>query len=121
MASRQVILYINDLPIALDEFVEGFIDHVVAGILAALRGTGELESLALSIEGEKVAINLNNAAVPLSFFASEIIRNTIVGMVSPLKGVSEINKLDLSIRGGKGRLQSSGAGVIFIGKPATIR
>jgi len=98
MASRQVSLYVNDVPIALDHFVQGFIDHVVVGILAALRGTGELESLALSIEGEKVAINLNNAAVPLSPFANEIIRNTIAGMVSSLKGVSEINKMNLSIR-----------------------
>lgn len=98
MASRQLSLHVNDVPIALDQFVQGFIDHVVAGILAALKGTGELESLALSIEGEKVAINLNNTVVPLSPFASEIIRNTIAGMVSPLKGVNEINKVNLSIR-----------------------
>lgn len=99
MASRQVSLSVNDVPIELDYFVHGFIDHTVGGILAALQGTGEIESLDVSIEGDKVTINLNNALVPINPFVNKIIRNTIVGMVSSLKGVSEINKMNIRIRG----------------------
>ena len=98
MASRQVSLSVNDAPIEIDYFVQGFIDHTVGGILAALEGTGEIESLALSIEGDKVTINLNDAMVPINPFVNKIIRNTIVGMVSSLKGVSEVNRMNISIR-----------------------
>ena len=98
MASRQVSLSVNDTPIELDYFVQGFIDHITAGILEALEGTGEIESLDLSIDGDDVTINLNNALVSVNPFASKIIRNTIAGLVSSLKGVNQINKVNLSIR-----------------------
>ena len=98
MASRQVSLSVNDVPIELDYFVQRFIDHTVGGILAALEDTGEIGSLALSIDGDKVTINLNNAPVPTNLFVNKIIRNTIAGMVSPLKGVNEINRVNISIR-----------------------
>ncbi len=97
MTSRQVSLSVNDAPIETDYFVQGFIDHTLGGILAALEGTGEIEILDVSIEGDEVKINLNNALVPTNPFASKIIRNTIVGMVSSLKGVNEINKVKISI------------------------
>ena len=96
--TRQVSISVNDAPITLDYFVEGFIDHTTGGMIAALEGTGEIETLALSIEGDKVTINLNNAEVRISFFVGKIIRNTITGMVSSLKGVSEIHKVAISIR-----------------------
>ena len=96
--TKQVSLSVNDAPILLDYFVEGFIDHTVGGMLAALEGTGEIGSLNLAIdEGGQVTINLNNAQVPINPFVSKIIGNTIAGMVSPLKGVSEIKTLKLTI------------------------
>jgi len=98
MASRQLSLSVNDIPIELDYFVQGFIDHTISGILAGLKGTGEIESLDVSIEGDKVIINLNNAVVPINPFVNKIIRSTIVGMVSSLKGVSEINRVNISTR-----------------------
>jgi len=67
-------------------------------MLAALQGTGEIESLDDFIEGDKVTINLNNAVVSINPFVNKIIQNTIVGMVSSLKGVSKINKMTISIR-----------------------
>jgi len=67
-------------------------------MLAALQGTGEIESLDDFIEGDKVTINLNNAVVPINPFVNKIIQNTIVGMVSSLKGVSKINMMTISIR-----------------------
>ena len=97
--TRQVSLSVNEVPIKLDYFAQGFIYHVVDGMLAALQGTGQMGSLDLSIdEGRQVTINLNNAQVPINPFVNKIINNTIMGMVSPLKGVSEINRLDITIR-----------------------
>ena len=99
MASRQVSLSVNDVPIQLDGFAQGFIDHVVGGILTSLKGAREIQKTDLSIKGEAVEINLNNALVPINPFVSKIIRNTIIGMVSSLKGVSQIDRREISITG----------------------
>lgn len=96
--TKQVSLSVNDVPIEADYFVEGFIDHVMGGILEALERTGEIKSLDVSVEGDKVAINLNKALVPLNPFVNKIIRNTITGLVSSLKGVGEIQRMNIRIR-----------------------
>lgn len=97
--TMQMTLSVNDEPVELDYFVQGFIDHTVSGMLASLSGTGKIGSLDLSIdEGGQVAIKLNNALVPINPFVNKIIKNTTVGMVSSLKGVSGINRLKISIR-----------------------
>jgi hypothetical protein len=96
--TRQVSLLVNDQPIELDYFVQNFIDHTIGGILAGLEGVGEIRSVAISIEGDKVTINLNNAVLPINPFVSKIIRNTTVGMVSSLKGVGEINRVNITIK-----------------------
>lgn len=97
--TKQVTLSVNDAPIELDYFVQGFIDHTIDGILAALSGTGKIGSLDLSIDdGGQVTIKLNNALVPANPFVSKIIKNTIVGMVSSLKGVSAIKRLKITSR-----------------------
>ena len=98
MGTREINLSVNDVAIALDYFVQRFIDHVVSGMLAGLKGTGEMKSVDISIEGDEVTINLNNDVLPVNSFASKIIRNTVVGMVSSLKGVDEINRINISIR-----------------------
>ena len=97
MASRQVSLSVNDVPIELDYFVQGFIDHTISGMISALEGVGEVKTLDISIEADKVTINLNNTSVSINPFVTKIIRNTIIGMVSSLKGVSEVNKISISI------------------------
>jgi hypothetical protein len=96
--TREVSLFVNDAPIDLDYFVQGFIDHSLGGMLAALEGTGEIETLDVTIEGDKVTINLNNALVPTNLFVNKIIKSTIVGMLSPLRGVDEINRVKIDIR-----------------------
>ena len=95
--TRQVSLSVNDVPIALDYFAQGFIDHTTGGMLSALEGIGEIKNMDISIEGDKVTINLNNAVVPVNLFDSKIIRNTIAGMVSSLKGVAAINRMNIRI------------------------
>lgn len=97
--TSQVSLSVNSVPIDLDYFVENYVDHVVGGIIASLKDTGEINTLELTIDNEgQVTINLNGADVPLSYFPVEIIKSTIEGMVSTLKGVDRvISKLEISI------------------------
>jgi len=99
--SREIRLSVNNMPIELDYFVAGYIDHVVGGILASLKDTGDIKNLELTIDNEGlVEINLNGAEVPLSYFPTELIKSTIVGVVIPLKGVSgSIESLELKITG----------------------
>ncbi len=98
MASEEVCLSVNDVPIKLEGFVREFIEQVTAGIVATLKGTGEIQSLKLSICGKDTQINLNGSLVPVVPFAGEFIRNTVIGMVSPLKGVVQpIDRLEISI------------------------
>lgn len=97
--TRKISLSVNDTPIALDYFVAGYVDHVLSGIIASLKNTGEIKNLELNIDKEgQVTINLNGAEVPLGYFSTEIIKSTIAGMVAPLKGVEGgINRLELKI------------------------
>jgi hypothetical protein len=97
--TRKISLSVNNKPIKLDYFVEGYVDHVVGGIIASLKDTGEIKSLELTIDNQgQVKIDLNGADVPLGYFPVEIIRNTITGMASTLKGVDkDIDRLELKI------------------------
>jgi hypothetical protein len=97
MASKQVNLYVNDMPIEIDFFVQGFVDRVVSGILSALKGTCRIKNLDLSVEGDKVNINLNGSVVPTNTFVNKITRSTIAGMVSALKGVSDTRRIHIII------------------------
>ena len=67
-------LIINDTPISTDYFVEGFIDHVVSGIIESLEDTGKIKELDLSINDGNVIINLNGTIVSTNPFASKIIQ-----------------------------------------------
>ena len=96
--TREVKLLVNDQPVEIDYFVQGFIDHTTGGVLAGLEGVGRIESATVSIEGDEVTINLNNALLQINPFVSKIIKNTIVGMVSSLKRVSNVDKVKISIK-----------------------
>ena len=98
MASSEVRLTVNGAPIELDRFVRGYIDHVVEGILASLKGTREIVGVDLTIEGDQVSIVLNGADIPLNPFATRIIRATMAGMVSSLKGVGTFERMQVSIK-----------------------
>ena len=93
MASRQINLSVNEKSIEMDDFVQEFMDHVVSGMIVALKRTGEIKTLHLSIDGDQVVINLNNSPVSMKPFVASILKNTIFGMVSSLKGVSQIKRL----------------------------
>ncbi len=97
--THKVSLSVNNLPINLDHFVCSYIEHIVSGVVASLKDTGEMESLELAIDNEgQVQIKLNNTDIPLKYFPVEIIRSTILGMVSPLKGVDEaVDTLEITV------------------------
>jgi hypothetical protein len=98
MALEQVSLSVNDVPIHLDGFVRKFIIEVMTGIVATLKGTGEIQNLKFSISGEAIKINLNGAIISVIPFVGEFIRNTVIGMVSPLNGVDrKMNRLEINI------------------------
>lgn len=98
MASRQVNLEVNNVPVPIDYFVQGFIDHVMRGILEALEGTGPIRDLKFSIDRDIVTIDLNGSVVPTNTFVNKIVRNTVAGMVTSLKGVGKVKKIDISIK-----------------------
>ena len=95
--TRQVSLLVNDAPIALDYFVQSFIDHTVSGMVETLEGTGEIKELSLSIDGDRVTLVLNGAPVPTNPFVSRIITGACRGMVSVLKGVGEVTSLQINM------------------------
>lgn len=89
--TRSVSLSVNNVPINLDYFVEGYIDHVIGGIITSLRDTGGINTLELTIDNDgQVKVNLNGTDVPLTYFPVEIIKGTLEGMVATLKGVDRV-------------------------------
>ena len=96
---RKVSLTVNKNPIKLDAFVESYVYHVTGGIVASLKDTGAVKTLALNVEDTgDIKMVLNGRDIPLNFFATEIVRNTLGGMVSGLKGVEgKLKTLTLNI------------------------
>jgi len=76
--TKEISLMVNDQPIELDYFVQEFIDHTVGGVLAGLKGSGEIKTVSISVEGDNVVINLNDSLLPTNPFVSKIVKNTIV-------------------------------------------
>jgi hypothetical protein len=99
--TKHISLAVNDKPIELDYFVQGFIDHTTRGVLAGLEGTEgfeEIEDAQVSVRGETVEINVNNRAIPTNPFVSGIIKKTLAGMVSSLKGVTTTDTFSISVK-----------------------
>jgi hypothetical protein len=87
--TREISLVVNNTPISLDYFIAGYIDHIVGGIVASLKDTGEINNLELNIDNDGIVVlNLNGVEVPLNFFSTEIIKSTLEGVLKPLKGVT---------------------------------
>ena len=86
--TRTIALSVNSIPITLDYFVLGFLDHTASGMVEALEGTEPVKTLKLSIDGESVAITLNGKPVPVNAFATKIVKSTLLGILAPLKGVT---------------------------------
>jgi hypothetical protein len=92
-------LNVNGVPIKTEDFVAGFIDHTVSGMIAALKNTGKIRHLEILIEGNDINVKLNGSVVSINTFATKIIIATLEGIVSTLKGVNrKIETLELVIK-----------------------
>ena len=84
--TRQISLSVNDSPIEMDYFVQGFIDHTVYGMASGLEGVSDIRDIEIEINGNDTAITVNGDSVPLNDFVATIVGNTVRGMVSsPVK------------------------------------
>ncbi|HKI48532.1 MAG TPA: hypothetical protein VKA69_04350 [Desulfobacteria bacterium] len=96
--TRKIKLSVNNSPVEIDYFMQGFIDHTACGMVSSLEGVVEIEDLEISVEGERTAIHLNKTPLPINDFVSDLVRNTLIGMVSTLKGVSDVDQLRLNVQ-----------------------
>jgi hypothetical protein len=90
-------LEVNKISIEMNDFVEELLARTTLGIVAALKGTGDVQILELRQEKGNVEITVNGRDVPLTPFPNDIIRNTLTGLVSSLKEVDDIDSVDISV------------------------
>jgi hypothetical protein len=90
-------LIINGAAIDTHPFIDKFIEHTVIGMLSALKNTGEVKDLDLSIQDNAVKINLNGALTPINAMTGNLIKGTILGMISIIQEPSETANLRIVI------------------------
>ena len=94
---RQISVTVNDMPISMGRFVEGFVEHTVTGMMASLDGIGEISRLDIAINHDDVTITINGEQVQITAFVAQITRSTIIGMISTLHGVGLIERVNISV------------------------
>lgn len=98
--TRKIGLRVNDSPIEMDYFVQGFIDHTVYGMVSSLEGVSDIQDIEIKINGKDAAVSVNNKPLPLNDFASAIVSSTVRGMVSSLKGTDKPEIIQVGIQRG---------------------
>ena len=93
----KVKLLVNETPIQLEEFVSGFIEHTVSGMVASLKGTPEAGHISLDIQADEVTLYLTGSVVAITDFVKRIFRSTVFGIVAPLKGVGAMDRVIINI------------------------
>jgi hypothetical protein len=96
--TRHISLSVNDSPIEIDYFLQGFIDHTVYGMVSSLEGVREINDIEMKINRGDVIILVNGNPLPLNGFAASITGSTVRGMISPLKGVEKPEKIHIVIQ-----------------------
>jgi hypothetical protein len=98
--SRKVSLLVNEKPIVMNPFVEGYVYYIAEGIVNSLKDTEPIKTLNLDIDSDGLlTVTLNSNGVPVNEFVMEIVRNTVSGMISNLKGVDEaMSTLSISVK-----------------------
>ena len=96
--TRRISLSVNDNPIEIDYFVQGFIDHTMAGIVSSLEGINEISDIKIEISDSVSRLSVNGDSVPLNDFTDSIISSTVMGMVSSLKGVERSDKIEIIVQ-----------------------
>jgi hypothetical protein len=96
--TRNISLNVDDCPIEMDYFVQGFVDHTVYGMISSLGETGEINLIEIILDGDSIVISVNSYLLPLNDFAASIITSTLRGIVSALKGVESMKKIHVVVR-----------------------
>ena len=96
--SLKAELWVNNVSIELNPFVEEFLTRTVAGAVSSLKGAEDIQSLELHLERGDVRIIANGNELPLTPFPNDIIANTVIGLVSSLKGVGQIESLKINVK-----------------------
>ncbi|MBL7061940.1 MAG: hypothetical protein ISS54_04315 [Dehalococcoidia bacterium] len=91
-------LRVNKISVDMNPFVEEFVARTVVGMVTALRGAENMQSVEIHQEKGDVKITVNGNEIPLTPFPNDIICSTLTGLVSSLKEVDKINSLDISVK-----------------------
>ena len=90
-------LRVNKISVDMNPFVEEFVARTVVGMVTALRGAENMQSVEIHQEKGDVKITVNGNEIPLTPFPNDIICSTLTGLVSSLKEVEDIDSLDISV------------------------
>ena len=90
-------LWINDISIELNPFVEQLLARTVSGAVSSLKGAEDIQRLELYLEQSDVRIIVNGSELPITPFPKDIITNTIIGLLSSLKEVDKISSFHISV------------------------
>ncbi len=90
-------LEVNKRSTEMNAFVEELLARTLLGIVASLKGPGDVQTLELQQERGNVEITVNGRNVPLTPFPNDIICSTLTGLVSSLKGVDDIESMVIRI------------------------
>jgi hypothetical protein len=93
--SPRAKVWINKLPIELNEFVESFVALVSISIVKTLKGVDYIKKVEIHQEKGDVTVKVNGEDIPITPFPNEIINNTVTGMLSTLKGFDKAGQFDI--------------------------
>ena len=88
---------INQSPLELNEFVEGFIAEVAIAMVKSLKGVDYIKKVEYHHEKDDVEVAVNGEDIELTQFPIEIINSTLLGIMAPLKGTDNIERLDIVV------------------------
>jgi len=91
-------LRVNKISVDMNPFVEEFVARTVVGMVTALRGAEDMQSVEIHQEKGDVKITVNGNEIPLTPFPNDIICSTLTGLVSSLKEVEDIDSLEISVK-----------------------
>ena len=91
-------LWVNNISVDLNPFVEEFLARTVIGAVSSLKGAEDIQSLELHLSQGNVRAIVNGNEINVTSFPNDIIASTITGSVSVLKDVDKIESLKINIK-----------------------
>jgi hypothetical protein len=88
---------VNNKAVEMNEFVEGYIAHISAGIVQSLKGVDYLKKIEMKLEGNDVEIHVNGDDIALTPFPIEIIVSTLKGIIKPLAGTDNAELIQINV------------------------